>query len=276
MNQTTTFFYCCVILNIILYSVLSRTSLCSYVDPHFLACEPQTCGNQSIRYPFYIQGKHQPFCGYPGFGISCDTKNGFPILNLSNTPYIIHQIFYYNQSLRVSNAAFSSTNNKTTDYCISATQNFTLPPTKTFSLVPQNHNKEILLFYGCNQSSTPRELMDYRIGCSEGNNKTGGSVIALYKDDLNTVSLASKSCGMGGEVVDVVVEEEKSGEGGGGGIEEALRRGFMLNWTASDCKLCNSTGGRCGFNSSILTFQCYCTDRIHASKCNIPVITIYA
>ncbi|MED6125366.1 hypothetical protein PIB30_067885 [Stylosanthes scabra] len=271
MNQTITFFYSCLILNIILYSLLSRTSLCSYVDPHFLACEPQTCGNQSIRYPFYIQGIQESFCGYPGFAISCDANNAFPILNLSNTLYIIHEIFYQNESLRVSDAAFSSTNNKTTDYCVSATHNLTLPPTKTFTLLPQNHNKEILLFYGCNLSSMPRELIDYRIGCSEGNNKTGGSVLALYKDDVSTVKLASKSCGTDGEVVDTVVEEVKSsGGGGGGGIEEALRRGFMLNWTASDCKLCSSTGGRCGFNSSIFTFQCYCTDRIHASKCDIP------
>nr|XP_025620624.1 LEAF RUST 10 DISEASE-RESISTANCE LOCUS RECEPTOR-LIKE PROTEIN KINASE-like 1.2 isoform X5 [Arachis hypogaea] len=235
------------------------TSLCAYVDPHYLACEPQTCGNQSIRYPFYIQGKQQPFCGYPGFAISCAGDiHGFPTLNLSNTPYIIHQIFYHNESLRVSNAAFSSNTS-----CISPTHNLTLPPTRTFTFLNQNHNKDILLFFGCNLSSMPTELMDYRIGCSGASNKTGGSVLALYKDDVNTVTSVSKSCGSGGEVVDAVVE------GSEGGMEEELRRGFMLNWTASDCKLCNSTGGRCGFNSTILTFQCYCTDRIHASKCDI-------
>ncbi|QHO36065.1 LEAF RUST 10 DISEASE-RESISTANCEUS RECEPTOR-LIKE PROTEIN KINASE-like 1.2 isoform X2 [Arachis hypogaea] len=260
MNQDIiTFFYCCVIINIILLCVLSRTSLCAYVDPHYLACEPQTCGNQSIRYPFYIQGKQQPFCGYPGFAISCAGDiHGFPTLNLSNTPYIIHQIFYHNESLRVSNAAFSSNTS-----CISPTHNLTLPPTRTFTFLNQNHNKDILLFFGCNLSSMPTELMDYRIGCSGASNKTGGSVLALYKDDVNTVTSVSKSCGSGGEVVDAVVE------GSEGGMEEELRRGFMLNWTASDCKLCNSTGGRCGFNSTILTFQCYCTDRIHASKCDI-------
>ncbi|XP_057724035.1 LEAF RUST 10 DISEASE-RESISTANCE LOCUS RECEPTOR-LIKE PROTEIN KINASE-like 2.1 [Arachis stenosperma] len=91
-----------------------------------------------------------------------------------------------------------------------------------------------------------------------------GLILALYKDDVKTVSLVSKSCGTGGEVVDAVVEESE-----GVGIEEKLRRRFMLNWIASDCKLCNSTGGRCGFNSTIFTFQCYCTDRIHASKCDI-------
>ncbi|XP_015942122.2 LEAF RUST 10 DISEASE-RESISTANCE LOCUS RECEPTOR-LIKE PROTEIN KINASE-like 2.1 isoform X2 [Arachis duranensis] len=256
--------YRCVIVSIILYSVLSRTTLSSYVDPHYLACEPQTCGNQSITYPFYIQGKQQPFCGYPGFAISCDS-NGFLILSLSNTPYIIHQIFYHNQSLRVSNAAFSSANSTNTpDSCISAAHNLTLPPTSTFNLVHQNNHKDIMFFFGCNLSSMPLELLDYRIGCSEATNKTDGSVLALYKDDVKTVSLVSKSCGTGGEVVDAVVEESE-----GVGMEEELRRGFMLNWTASDCKLCNSTGGRCGFNSTIFTFQCYCTDRIHASKCVI-------
>ncbi|KAL1295931.1 LEAF RUST 10 DISEASE-RESISTANCE LOCUS RECEPTOR-LIKE PROTEIN KINASE-like 2.1 isoform X1 [Arachis ipaensis] len=264
MNQDIiTFFYCCVIINIILLCVLSRTSLCAYVDPHYLACEPQICGNQSIRYPFYIQGKQQPFCGYPGFAISCaDGIHGFPTLNLSNTSYIIHQIFYHNESLRVSNAAFSSNTS-----CISATHNLTLPPTKTFSFLNRNHNKDILLFFGCNLSSMPRELIDYRIGCSEATNKTGGSVLALYKDDVKTVRSVSKSCGSGRKVVDTVVE----GSEGRGGMEEELRRGFMLNWTAGDCKLCNSTGGRCGFDSTIFTFQCYCTDRIHAFKCDIIV-----
>ncbi|XP_057736460.1 LEAF RUST 10 DISEASE-RESISTANCE LOCUS RECEPTOR-LIKE PROTEIN KINASE-like 2.1 [Arachis stenosperma] len=260
MNQDIiTFFYCCVIINIILLCVLSRTTLSSYVDPHYLACEPQICGNQSIRYPFYIQGKQQPFCGYPGFAISCaDGIHGFPTLNLSNTSYIIHQIFYHNESLRVSNAAFSSNTS-----CISPTHNLTLPPTMTFSFLNRNHNKDILLFFGCNLSSMPTELMDYRIGCSGASNKTGGSVLALYKDAVKTVTSVSESCGSGGEVVDAVVE------GSEGGMEEELRRGFMLNWTASDCKLCNSTGGRCGFNSTIFTFQCYCTESIHASKCDI-------
>ncbi|XP_057730165.1 uncharacterized protein LOC130945469 [Arachis stenosperma] len=144
--------------------------------------------------------------------------------SLTNTPYIIHQIFYHNQSLRVSNAAFSSTNNTNTpDSCISATHNLTLPPTSTFNF-HQNNHKDIMLFFSCNLSSMPLELLDYRIGWSEATNKTDGLVLALYKDDVKTVSLVSKSCETGGEVVDAVVEESE-----GVGIEEKLRRGFMLN-----------------------------------------------
>jgi len=72
---------------IILFYLLTTTTLCS-VSPKFEACEAKTCGNQSISYPFYIIGLQQPFCGYPGFGISCNNTIGFPILNLSNTEYI--------------------------------------------------------------------------------------------------------------------------------------------------------------------------------------------
>ena len=238
---------------IILFSLLSRTTLC-YVDPNFEACQPQTCGNQTISYPFFIQGRQEPFCGYPGFGISCG-KDGFPILNLSNTPYIIDQIFYDNDSFRVSNAVFSrsSTNNAG---CLSPTRNLTLPSTNKFNLVP--NQKDIILFFGCDLSSMPRELIEYRIGCSE--EKETSSVLALHKEDKLLISVVSKSCK--GEVVDAVVEDGEEG------IEEALRKGFLLNWTASDCSLCRSTGGRCGFNSTIFTFRCYCTDRVHASNCH--------
>lgn len=80
--------------------------------PKFEACEPNTCSNnQTISYPFYIEGIQEPFCGYPGFGLSCG-NDGFPFLNMSNAKYMIHQIFYNNKSLYVSNVVFLSSNTK--------------------------------------------------------------------------------------------------------------------------------------------------------------------
>ncbi|RDX79558.1 LEAF RUST 10 DISEASE-RESISTANCE LOCUS RECEPTOR-LIKE PROTEIN KINASE-like 1.2, partial [Mucuna pruriens] len=232
---------------IILFNLLPTNTWC-HVDPKFEACPPQTCGNnQSISYPFYIQGKQESFCGYPGFGISC-APNGFPILNLSNAQYIIHQIFYQNQSLRVSNAAFSISRPNTAKGCLPPTQNLTLP-TNVFVLAP--NQKGTILFYGCDLSPS---LQDHRVGCF---NETS-SVLALYKEDKN-IRFVSKNCT--GVVVNTTVED------GVGGIEEALRKGLLLTWTASDCSVCNRTGGRCGFDSAIHNFRCYCTDRVHAAKC---------
>jgi hypothetical protein len=95
-----------------------------HVNIH-IQVKPRPCGNKTIRYPFYIKGIQEPFWGYPGFGISSDNNTGFPILNLTNTFYIIDEIFYQNQSLRVSNAVFSRSNiNKD---CLSPSHNLTFP-----------------------------------------------------------------------------------------------------------------------------------------------------
>ncbi|KAG5012641.1 hypothetical protein JHK86_024902 [Glycine max] len=52
------------------------------LNERFEACDAKTCGNgQNISYPFYIQGKQKPFCGQPGFELTCSHK-GFPILTL--------------------------------------------------------------------------------------------------------------------------------------------------------------------------------------------------
>ncbi|KAK7280438.1 hypothetical protein RJT34_25502 [Clitoria ternatea] len=238
----------------IFFFYLFATNISCSPDPNFDTCQPQTCGNnQTITYPFYIHGRQEPFCGYPGFDISC-APNGFPILNLSNTHYIIDQIFYQNQSLRVSNAVFSISNTSTTKGCVSPTQNLTLPST-VFRVAP--NQRELTLFYGCDSLSLPRELQDHIIGCSA--EKETSSVVALYKDAEN-VSFVAKNCK--GEVVDSLVED------GVGRVQEAVRKGFLLSWTASDCSECSNTGGKCGFDSSIYKFRCYCTDRVHAAKCD--------
>ncbi|KAL5070517.1 hypothetical protein RYX36_021404 [Vicia faba] len=262
MNQKPLFFpfsslviypYC-----ITLFYFLTTITLSYAVDPYFEACEPKTCGNQTITYPFYIKGIQETFCGFPGFGITCDNTIGFPILNLSNTFYTINQILYQNHSFRVSNPMFSRTDTKKGCLSLSPTQNPSLP-NNMFYLA---HNQtEVRLFFGCDSSKLPRTLQRNKIGCSAENETS--SVVALYGDDKN-VSFVSKNCR--DEVVYAGVEK-----GVEGGIQEALRNGFRLNWKASDCRECNSTGGRCGFDADIFNFRCYCTDRVHAAKCDTAV-----
>ncbi|XP_012570199.2 LEAF RUST 10 DISEASE-RESISTANCEUS RECEPTOR-LIKE PROTEIN KINASE-like 2.1 [Cicer arietinum] len=241
-----------------LFYLLTITTLCS-VDPKFEACEPKTCGNQSISYPFYIKGLQQSFCGYPGFGLTCDNINGFPILNFSNSLYFIDEISYQNYSLRVSNVVFSRPNSIQKG-CLFPTQNLTFI-NKVF-YVAQNQS-EVRLFFGCDLTKLPRELKGNKIGCSTENETN--SVVALYEDDKN-VTFVSKSCR--DKVVYATVEN-----GVKGGIQEALRNGFRLNWIASDCNECNISGGRCGFNVSIFSFRCYCPDRVHAAKCGTVAVT---
>ncbi|KAJ1398319.1 Wall-associated receptor kinase, galacturonan-binding domain [Sesbania bispinosa] len=237
---------------IIFFSLLTTLTFSS-VDPKFQACEPKTCGNgQNISYPFYIQGTQEPFCGNPGFELSCG-KNGFPILNLINTNYTIHQIFYNNNTLRVSNPVFSQSN---TTACIAPTQNITVGEYR-FRFAP--NQRDLLLFYGCDITSAGEEMQEHRIGCSTENRTS--SVVAFYREDQN-LSLMRENC-KGSRLVNTVVEDGK------GGIQEALKKGFILNWNASNCSECTNSGGRCGFDldPDTYAFRCYCPDRVHAVKC---------
>ncbi|KAJ7943116.1 Wall-associated receptor kinase [Quillaja saponaria] len=243
---------------IICFSLLTKFTLFA-VDPQFDACRSQnrTCGDgQNISFPFYILGQQESYCGYPGFEVSCN-KNGNPILKLSYTQYIIRQIFYNNQSLRVSNAAFSMSNTNE-DACIGPTQNISFP-TERFKF--DSSQNDIFLFYDCNSSSLPKNLLEYAIGCPKEKQK--GTVLALYGEELN-FSYAYENC-KGGMV-------ETKVEGGFGNeidrIGEALRRGFVLKWTASDCNMCTASGGWCGFNETFYQFKCYCPDRPHSSDCS--------
>ncbi|XP_031248225.1 LEAF RUST 10 DISEASE-RESISTANCE LOCUS RECEPTOR-LIKE PROTEIN KINASE-like 2.1 [Pistacia vera] len=60
------------------------------------------------------------------------------------------------------------------------------------------------------------------------------------------------------------------GDSGGLGIEEVIKRGFLLKWTATNCSVCEESGGKCGFVASTYQFKCFCPDRPHAVHCKRP------
>ncbi|KAF7827763.1 LEAF RUST 10 DISEASE-RESISTANCE LOCUS RECEPTOR-LIKE PROTEIN KINASE-like 1.2 isoform X1 [Senna tora] len=221
--------------------------LCS-VNPKFTACEPKTCGNgQNISYPFYIDGKQDPSCGFPRFGLTC-APDGFPILNLSSSYFIIQQIFYHNHSLRVSDPQFSVSN--ATTECLSRSRNLTLYGNRYEFASKQ---KEILLFFDCATPGKGEE--EYRVGCDRGNRTR--SVLAM--DDGNEkMGYAMGSC-KGGFTRTMVMEDEGGGGFGSGreGIWEALRRGFVLVWKVTECEGCEQSGGRCGFDMESFSFREY-------------------
>ncbi|KAK3036547.1 hypothetical protein RJ639_030988 [Escallonia herrerae] len=53
-------------------------------------------------------------------------------------------------------------------------------------------------------------------------------------------------------------------------MEAALAAGFELQWAANNtrCTQCSESGGRCGYNTTTLSFACYCSDQPYALTCN--------
>ncbi|XP_042980642.1 LEAF RUST 10 DISEASE-RESISTANCE LOCUS RECEPTOR-LIKE PROTEIN KINASE-like 2.1 isoform X2 [Carya illinoinensis] len=240
---------------LILSSLLPRKSQ-GVVNPYFQVCsaEPETCGDgQPIKFPFHIRNKQNRSCGYPGFELSCN-YHGQPTINIQNNDYIIHNISYETQTLRVSNSDFWNSNNG----CIPLTQNISLPGAR-FELAPfQTH---VNLLFGCNASTLESTSRFSYPGCNHGENKNS-SVLALPENDPKLRNV-SKACTT--RVVAPVLEpyERENGDG----IEGVLRNGFRVKWKASECSSSQESGGRCGFNYSEWHFKCFCPDRPHAWHC---------
>ncbi|WRX14908.1 Wall-associated receptor kinase [Theobroma cacao] len=149
------------------------------VDENFTVCsEPSTCGRHNIKFPFFIQERR---CGYPAFNISCRNSTD-PILSLPDGDYIIHDIFYQNQSFRVSKAvAFDGD-----AVCSHSIANLSIPEDR-LSLPP--NQTEILLLFNCNLTMPwTWELSQYKVYCSAENETN--ATLALFNNDpkLNSAS----------------------------------------------------------------------------------------
>ncbi|KAE8077273.1 hypothetical protein FH972_015848 [Carpinus fangiana] len=240
---------------ILFFSFLVRKS-CG-VDPQFQRCsDPQHCGDgQNITFPFFIEGSQQQnySCGHPGFPISCNI-NGQPTFTLSDINYTIHQIFYENQTIRVSNPVFSNSN---TD-CFPLTKNISLPSIR-FELVPKQSH--LVLLYNCSNNSSPSDLHFYD-GCH------GEKILALSQGDPKVAKVSNECKTRVVAPVQAAYGVENPDE-----IRGTLKNGFWLKWKANDCSKCEHSGGFCGTkfdNSSNYRFQCFCADRPHYVRCQIP------
>ncbi|KAJ6431809.1 hypothetical protein OIU84_019145 [Salix udensis] len=239
-----------VILFIATFFLLAKKASCT--DPQFLACEPQSCGGQNISFPFHIQNAQEEYCGYPGFTVSCNEKSK-TVLSLSDNEYIIQEIDYQNHSLRLSNAAGFGKNTS----CIPQIQNISLNDDR-FRLSITTTG--VFLFYNCNYTllESDSKLLNHKVDCS-GENANVSTVAMLDDDPL--LGSASEKCGAGVVApVDVYRGENVS-------IGKMLERGFVLNWVASNCSVCDESGGRCGFNNATYQFKCFCPDGPQAGSC---------
>lgn len=235
--------------------LLSTTSYGAHYQ--YEACVPTNCGNGlNISFPFYAPGLQESYCGYPGFVLNC-SKHGFPVLNLPENDYVVEHIFYRNRSLHVYNAAVLLRSDSKS--CLPRIRNTSLAAAR-FDYV---NVTGLRLFSNCTKQ-LPEELLRYKIGCDSSQDGKNWDV-ALYDKDEN-LRKAMEKCerNVVAPVGGYYGNEENDGMVN---LGEILRRGFVLNWTASDCNTCEDSGGRCGFNETAYHFRCFCPDRPHSRSC---------
>lgn len=237
-----------VLLFIIISILLSERCSCS-VDPKYIDCAPRNCGNQSISFPFFIAGEQPPYCGSPGFNITCES-NKYPLLQIpeDNQTLLVEEIFHENRTFRVSNADLRS-NDGNYGAIRQISRNLTVRGDR-FQLI---NDSRLVLLRNC---STDARLDSYQVDCN--NTK----YLVMYGDDKN-LDAANKLCTSRAEALitknDQVITSLN--------YSTVMRKGFFLKWIATDCKECKESGGRCGMELEHSQFLCYCQDRAHYRNC---------
>ncbi|XP_073031976.1 LEAF RUST 10 DISEASE-RESISTANCEUS RECEPTOR-LIKE PROTEIN KINASE-like 2.5 [Primulina eburnea] len=182
-------------------------------------CSPTSCGNgPNISFPFYIPALQASNCGLPGFELNC-TDLGFLNLQLpDNHRYVIQNISYADQILRVYDAALLTFDPNTT--CLPEITNTSLP-TSRFSFF----NASSLHLFPLCRRNTSTGLWPYRVICAA---QDDDQIWNLAIDDSVGpfyVRRAIESC-----ETHIVAPVDFGVEN----VYQVLRRGFQLKWTTED------------------------------------------
>ncbi|CAK9167097.1 unnamed protein product, partial [Ilex paraguariensis] len=207
------------------------------VNSKYSACGPQNCGNgPNISYPFWIPQQQESNCGSPGFNVTC--KGNYPTRIFSDDDYIIKDIFYTNNSLLLVKAEFYDGDNE----CPLPKRNFSIEKTP-FNYGPATMN--LSFFYNC---TVPYENATYAVDC--GSNATHHAFAVFHADLLRYRNYSAESCQ---DYVNAPVETDDLSRLLDINFTGILKKGFVLQWDAVDCRNCRSSGGSCDSDNKKFT-----------------------
>ncbi|CAL9779702.1 unnamed protein product [Musa acuminata subsp. burmannicoides] len=216
-------------------------------------CQPQRCGNHTIKYPFWLSNKQPSYCGVSPFNVTCISSGGQAetlSLNVFDGLYHVKNIFYENKSVQITAAGFDD------DRCPLPTFNIT---SGLYPFDLSSANKRIFFLSNCSSSMNLSAFQN--ISCAAD----GG--LAYFGGEYNGSGKLNLSGGVCKLFVVPVVGYIDAGIDVN--YSALLRTGWLLNWTAPDCTECSDSGGQCGFNDTTTKFMCICPDQVQTRKCDI-------
>ncbi|XP_024315263.1 LEAF RUST 10 DISEASE-RESISTANCE LOCUS RECEPTOR-LIKE PROTEIN KINASE-like 1.2 isoform X1 [Brachypodium distachyon] len=229
------------------------------------SCDPATCGDLRISYPFWLSGTHPPECGYRAFQVTCDNINNTVKASLKNSlwTYQILSISYPDSSFTVTNLQFSEDGACDIELHVNASADLGIAP---FGI--SGTNKELFFLYGCTH---PQQLPPSRapVACTDGgsgsNNSNASSSLSPsnntfawlaggYKPEYDAWrSVQGGNCTV--SMVPVLGYEGATGAD----YQRLMKGGFLLQYAAGDCDACVDSGGFCRINTTYDILECHCS-----------------
>jgi hypothetical protein len=228
-------------------------------------CEPATCGNLTLRYPFWLGSGDQTSspCGYPSFEVRC-SDGGSSVASLRGSSIHVLSIDYVNNSFIASHTRVAAGDDGVcrTDFNMSVS--IALSP---FTISPRN--RALCFLYNCTGGKAPTIGPDEYVNATTSNCRgpiyayLGG---AYYWD--KPPAIATLGC----TFTYIPVLGSEAATMTAANYSRLLKGGFVLEWEASgvgDCAACNASGGQCRYDNTAAAFRCLCPDgRLAGSTCS--------
>ncbi|POO01889.1 Wall-associated receptor kinase, C-terminal [Trema orientale] len=230
---------------------------CFKTDVRLGSCQPFDCGKlKGISYPF--RGNHQPdSCGHPEFVLDCQSDDAHLVFDGMSQRFRVLEL---DQTARTLNLAITDLSDST---CPDKFSNISLESTP-FSFTAKDQMAALL--YDCDQTKHPGQT---RFSCDRSNFSRSGYF--MMEADLGYEFPPRLSCGV---TVLVPVMEKAVGKlmSKEVDVEEVLDEGFEVSWSSIEeekCRDCIVSGGKCGRNTTVYEFSCFCPDyKAYAWSCS--------
>lgn len=206
-------------------------------------CEAKSCGNLTdITYPFWLRDQQPDCCRFPAFELHCHDERTASI-QVAQERYLVLNISYESQTILARPSIAGR------EGCFVPNNNLSL------SLLPfyvSSVNRELIIAHNC----TVLPFGYNNITC-DSHNKTLALLGGAYgtPDDDGVFG----SC-------HTVVRPVLSFPGAK--VEEYMKSGFLLDWSAPNCSECRASHGQCVYNNDTRKFICICADRFYSRSCS--------
>ncbi|TVU22030.1 hypothetical protein EJB05_31706, partial [Eragrostis curvula] len=230
-----------------------RRLLLNHQDTAQADCKPATCGNLTVKYPFWLGGVNQSSspCGHPAFQLWC--IDGGSVASVGGSALHVRSVDYSNNSFVAVHTRVGSGDDGVcrADFNISVSICIALSPF-TFS----RRNRALCFLYNCNGTEPRgREYVNATSSCS--------APIYAYLGggyDWNAPPVIDTGRCM---YTYFAVMESEAATMTAANYARLLKDGFAVEWpTASigDCPACVASGGQCRYDNAAAAFACLCHD----------------
>jgi hypothetical protein len=236
--------------------------------------ESSSCGNVSIRYPFYLSSttrnitNYNTSCGYTDLEIICQDEGptGTPVIFLGVDEYTILNISYDSNTIILADSdVLVGGSCPAVGHGVSFNKMW---------LHNTSSNDNLTFYFNCYSTRShgvalPPDLIPYKIGCNLMSPYADGASFVFAPDDHDKAKEhALDQDGRCKEVVSVPVRSEvlmarNQSVLVTGGYAEVLRYGFELEWnraTTDQCDLCEQSGGKCAYSQKREFTGCLCSN----------------